>query len=124
MTPPPLGYTTRMTVTDVTDGDTLTCETRTAWRVRLRDCWAPEIRGGEEAEKRHGLAAKEFLKSLALGRSGKLYIPSEFASQLGDITSLSRLVGDVWIDGREESLAEAMVKSGFASRRKHGKPGT
>ena len=51
MNQPPLGLTAQCKVLDVYDGDTVTVEVRTIARVRLLDCWAPEVRTKDVAEK-------------------------------------------------------------------------
>ena len=51
-------------VVSVQDGDTITVEFSFRANIRLKDCWAPETRTKDEAEKKKGLESKEFLKGL------------------------------------------------------------
>jgi endonuclease YncB( thermonuclease family) len=118
--PPPLGIALRCQVVDVVDGDTIEVEVTQRVRVRLVDCWAPESRTKDLAEKRRGLAAKARLETLAKGRPATLFVPTGDARTLGDVTTLGRLVGKVWIDGEETSLSEQQVRAGLASTTKGG----
>ena len=69
------GYTLRAKVVEVYDGDTVTVEVTHRFRCRLIDCWAPEIRGGDEEKKRAGQAAKEHLAKLIDGKDVTLFVP-------------------------------------------------
>lgn len=93
------------------DGDTLTAEVTLRMRVRLIDCWAPEITGKEKTE---GLKSKKRLEELALGKTGLLTVP--LFEDLGKSTTLSRIAGRLTIDGKD--ISEQMVREGFATKEK------
>lgn len=108
---PPVGWSTVGTIVDVYDGDTLTFEVKKRFKVRLIDCWAPEVRTRDLAEQQRGFASKEHLKSIALDKPGVLFVPAG-RTHVGQATSLSRVLGHVWVDG--ESLASQQVEAGHA----------
>ena len=114
MTAPPLGITARATVNRVVDGDTIDVSLLLPVRIRLRDCWAPELHG---AERIAGEDAKMFVEH-TLGRFDQVIVsvPTSEAQSLGDVLTFGRLLGDVYVDG--ESLAELVVGAGLASREK------
>lgn len=111
---PPLGVTSRGTLTRVVDGDTVDVEVRYTVRVRFSDCWSPErsMSGGQKAT--------DDLKSIALGKPVVLHIPTGQASSLADVLTLNRVVGTVWLDGKGESLSEYQVRMKNASTTKTG----
>lgn len=96
-------------IVEVYDGDTVTVEFKLRARVRLLDCWAPELNqpGGNESRA----ALKQYEQQTAL-----VVIPLDRASRLDDIFSFGRLLGDVVVDGK--SLAEQQVATGNAKRQK------
>lgn len=103
-------------VTEVYDGDTLTCEVTIPIKVRLLDCWAPEIRGVDGPEKAKGIAARDYLRELALDENGVLVVPIDGkADSLGDLFSFERLLGEVWVGHPRKNLSEIMVESGYAT---------
>lgn len=97
-------------VVSVTDGDTVTCEIRIRTNVRLLSTWAKELSqpGGQEAAER--------MRRLADGKDGTLEIPIDRADNLADVLSLGRVLGRVWIDGRD--VGAVMVSEGLATREK------
>jgi hypothetical protein len=104
------------------DGDTLTGTITFRVNVRLcgdgkRQCWAKELNepGGPESQKN--------LEKASNGKSGTLWIPADNATNLGNLFTFGRIVGDVWVDGMDESLSEYQVRTGHASTRKGGTPG-
>lgn len=123
---PPLapapGLVVPVTIVEVYDGDTLTVEITIRQRVRLLNCWAPEIRGGTEADKQRGLAARDYLREIALGRPALLSIPARSATTLGDLMSFERVLGMLWIehDGRQRNLAELLREAGHATWTREG----
>ena len=113
---PELGVTARASVKRVIDGDTVELELRWPVTVRLKDCWAPEVRGAESSK---GRESAEFLRGLLPpGRGVVVSIASSHANDLGDLMSFSRVVGHVWIPGDDESLSQIMVGAGMAKERK------
>lgn len=108
----------RSRVVDVYDGDTITVEFKLQARVRLLDCWAPEVRTRDNDEKIKGLAARDYLKSIAEGRDGVLVIPLDGANRLDDLFTFGRLLGHYYIKDDEKSLAKRMREAGHATREK------
>lgn len=120
---PPLGLTARCCVENVVDGDTLDIELRINCRVRLLDCWAPETRTHDHAEKKLGLAAKDNLLDLTRAGNGVVFIPTGQAHSVGDLLTLDRILGRVWIDGQDFDLSTQQVAAGKASTTKGGRLG-
>lgn len=113
MQPPPVGVTTdNAKVVKVVDGDTLDIVVTYKIRVRLIDCWAPEKRA-EDGER-----AWEDLEHYIGGKDVVVHIPSERATSMSDVFTLSRVLGYVWPKGVPESLNEWQVKRGNATRAK------
>lgn len=113
--PPQEGLTVRASVVRVLDGDTIEVELRRVVRVRLLDCWTPELHG---AEKTRAELAKRHCERLAKNTHGILFIPTDNARQIGDVTTLGRVLGHYWPDDSDQSLSELMVSSGYARRTK------
>lgn len=119
MTQPPLGLTARAAVVRVVDGDTMDVMLMLPVRVRLLDCWAPEITG---VQKPDGIAAKELLEQLApVGSRVRVQVPTAEADALGDVLTFGRVLGNAWREGEDQSLSELMVAAGMATARKGGK---
>ena len=119
MTPPELGLCIPITVVAVHDGDTATVEFRNKLNIRLEKCWAPELKepGGKESG--------DNLRAVALGKPGRLFVPrSDHIKTLGDLTSMGRIVGYVWLDGESESLNAMQIRTQHASTRKGDMLGT
>ena len=73
---PPIGWTVPVRVVQVYDGDTVVVEITKRVRVRLLDCWAPEVRTKDKAEKQKGYASKDHLKKIIPeGSDAILHIP-------------------------------------------------
>jgi endonuclease YncB( thermonuclease family) len=109
--PPPLGWATNCEVTDVVDGDTVTVSITTHVRVRLTNCWAAELNTQE------GKSAKRYIESLSIGKPAVLFVPHG-RRQLGDSTTMGRVLGQIWLEGFDESLSELMVEAGYATKTK------
>ena len=110
---PELGITARAVVNRIVDGDTLDLELRIPIRVRLMDCWA------QERDSPEGLQAMMHLQRMAPDRSSVIvHIPTQRAHNLKDVFTFGRVLGRVWREGDDESLSEAMVASGYATREK------
>ena len=128
---PQPGWITVGEVVAVPDGDTVRIRLTREIDVRLLGCWAAESRRDprikshidQGAAKLRGIAAKEHLTRIALGKRCVLMIPTqtdgdETASDVGDVFSLSRALGRVWVDGKD--LSELQVEHGYATRTKGG----
>ena len=121
--PPQPAWTTKAVVEEVHDGDTLTLVVTRKIRVRLLDCWAPEVKvdnrlpeSKRAAEKAAGIAARENLKALALGKEVVLQVPTD--EDLLKATTMGRVLGTVWVEGSSKSLNQLQVEGGFATREK------
>lgn len=109
--PPPRGITTTAKVVRVLDGDTLDVAVTTIVRVRIKDCWAPESRTKDLAEKARGIAARDNLKSLLpVDSTVTIHIPT--TGRLMDSLTLERVVADVWKDS--DKVADLQIEAGHA----------
>lgn len=122
---PSPSWTTRATVVNVVDGDTLDIEIRRAIRVRMLDCWSPEKKVDarlpkekQAEEKQAGLAAKKRLTELAMGKTVVVQVPTDPSGNVSKILTMNRVLGTVWIEGDSESLSQRQVKDGFATKEK------
>lgn len=108
--PPRPQITTHATVTNIVDGDTLDVVIQIPVRVRLLDCWAPESRTKNDAEKKLGLASKEHIKELApIGAKCVVTFPLD-----GEVLTLGRVLGYVNVNGLD--LSTAQCAAGHATR--------
>lgn len=114
-TPSP-GYTLTGEIVDVYDGDTLTVEYKFRTKVRLLNCWAPEIRTKDLTEKEAGLKSAAHLREFADCRSCVVHIPTGDAKNLADIMTFGRVLGFVYVDG--ENLSKYQTDEGFATKEK------
>jgi len=109
---PPLSLCVPCKVIRVHDGDTASeVELRVRVQVRYLDCWAPELKepGGQES----AASAK-----YAEGRYGRLFIPIGNADNLADLLTFGRVVGEIWLDGANESESQRQVRLKQASTTK------
>jgi endonuclease YncB( thermonuclease family) len=104
---PKPGITLPCQVTEIVDGDTITVEVQIPMRVRLKNCYAPELRhpGGAES--------KDHLRRFAGGKRGVLHVPLEDVDRVDKAFTFGRVIGDVWIDGR--SVVQEQVDAGHAA---------
>lgn len=116
--PPATGWTTIAKITEVYDGDTITVEVTRRFRVRLLDCWAPEIRTKDAEEKARGLEATAYLTALAEGREAILHVPME-GVDAAQAWSMGRILGHVWVVGDDRTLSERMVEARHATKTKN-----
>jgi endonuclease YncB( thermonuclease family) len=124
MSMPDLGWTTDGHVTDVHDGDTITVRVYRDFRVRLRDCWAPELEPIEQRRKwgvknippGTGAAAHMHLKKLAEGYQVRLHIVGSPDGDFRDSTSMGRVIGDAYLLKNGTNLAAAQVAAGHATK--------
>jgi endonuclease YncB( thermonuclease family) len=119
---PPRGITTDAVVREVYDGDTIVVTVQTELRVRLLDCWAPEIRTRDAAEKRRGYASRDHLASLIPpGSTVRIQIPT--TGRLEDSITLGRVLARAWRDSNGDGQPDAdvsaeQVRAGHATIRK------
>lgn len=117
MVPEP-GWTTKAKVVQVYDGDTIVVDVTRRFRVRLLDCWAPEVRTRDDAEKKAGFASRDNLaKLLPVGSTCTVAIPSSVDGELQDVLTMGRFLAHVWSDGGV-NVSESQVKAGHATRAK------
>ena len=98
-------------VNEVHDGDTLTVHVEFSMRVRLLDCWAPELREGEP-----GRRSKVNLIKLAAQKPCVVEVP--LWDDIGKSTSLGRILGRVTVIGHDSDLSTQQVEGGFATSKK------
>jgi len=127
MTMPDLGWTTDGHVIDVHDGDTITVRVYRDFRVRLRDCWAPELEPIEQRRKwailkdipeNSGMASQLHLSTLAEGFQVRLHVVGSPDGDFRDSTSMGRVIGDLYLLKDGTNLAEAQVQAGHATKEK------
>lgn len=120
MKQPLIGITTKGSVVNVVDGDTIDVEVRRTIRVRLKDCWCPETRTRDLEEKKKGLAAKAHLKGLLEdSKEVVLFIPADSDGDIKDVFTFNRVLGYIFIDS--EDVSSRMVADGHATVRKEKK---
>lgn len=92
------------------DGDTISVEVKLRLNVRLLDSWSPELSqpGGQDAAAR--------MHRLADGKAGTLEIPLDRVDNVADVLTFGRVLGRVWIDGRD--VGAVMVSEGLATKTK------
>ena len=104
-------------VVKVYDVDTATrVEVKVELSVRYDNCWGPELNTEKGQEGK--LAAKR-----AEGKEGILYVDLSDCNNLSDLFTFGRVVGEIWLDGEEQSESQKMVSLGLASTTKKGKLG-
>jgi len=115
--PPPRGISTTATVEEWYDGDTATVTLELQCKIRMLDCWAPEVQG---SERPLGLKSKEHIQKLVpKGSKVRLFIPT--TGRLQDSLTFGRALGSMWIendDGTFTNVSDQMVKDGFATKDK------
>ena len=115
---PPIGWVARATVApeDVYDGDTFTATVQVRVRVRLLDCWAPEVRGEDKAR---GIVSRDALRKMIANGDGKVTIFVPTTERLSDSFSFGRVLGHAWSsDYSKKPLSLRMVEGGFAKETK------
>lgn len=102
--------------TNVVDGDTVDMEVKRTFRLRIRDCWAPETRTKDLAEKARGMMSRTAMRLLALGRPITAHVDIDPEARFGESMSMSRIVASAQVGPVD--LAQAMSETGNATRRK------
>lgn len=110
---PPFALTIPCVVSDITDGDTLTVTVSYKVRVRLLDVWAPEMRGGSADSRHAAQLSKQHLEKIAENQPATLYVPLTGARHVGELFSMERLLGRVWV--YDSDLSEAQIKAGHGT---------
>lgn len=120
--PPKASINLPCKVIEVVDGDTVTVQLTLKVRVRLIDCWAPESRTTDLAEKKIGIESKNNLKEIALNRNGILVIPiDDDVHRVDHLQSLSRWLGRIYIEDSPDDLSAIQVRDGYATKTKQPK---
>jgi len=101
-------------VIEVYDGDTVTVRLTVDVRIRLIDCWAPEIRTKDALEKQYGQHARLTLAELLHGERTHLIVPLSGADRLDDVLTLGRVLGRIWIADSQLDASDEMVRMGVA----------
>lgn len=107
----------RAKLAKVTDGDTVKVSVDLGFRtfctinLRIGGINCPEINSGDKASKMAGKRAKFFTEQWfdGLEEEWPLIVKTDKEKK-----SFDRYIGDVWKVGSEESLSEALLKSGNA----------
>lgn len=120
-TPPQRGLTTEALITRVIDGDTVEVQPLLpVMRIRLLDCWAPETRTKDVAEKAAGMDSKNHLKRLLMdGQRVLIEIPGN--QELDETLTLGRVLGRIWThdnSGQLQNVSELQVAAGHATESK------
>ena len=115
------GLVTEVEIVDVYDGDTVVVQPMLpTMRIRLLDCWAPEIRTRDDAEKVRGYEARDYLRELLpAGSRVMMEVPTDRKLQ-GSLT-MGRVLGRIYVegeDGQQTDVAELMVEAGHATKDK------
>lgn len=108
-------------VTKVYDGDTITVDIDLGFgtwikgeKIRLYGINTPEVRG---SEKVRGLAVRDYVRSLILGKTVKLHTVKKPKTTRGKKGKYGRYLGFVFIeDGGVGDLAADLVRLGYAKR--------
>lgn len=106
-------FITNAKIIDVHDGDTVTVLVQKELKIRMLDCWSPELN-----EKR-GAEARDHLKSL-VNNGDEVTVEIPLETNVSRSLTFGRFLGiiykDIDKDGEDENLSEEMVKSGYATK--------
>lgn len=116
---PPAAITVPCEIIEWYDGDTPTVRVSLDARIRLLDCWAAEVHTKDLAAKARGIAARDHARHVfPVGSKGMLEIPLDGKQRFDDAITLGRVLGRVWVDGKDCSAEQ--VKAGHATTIKVG----
>jgi endonuclease YncB( thermonuclease family) len=122
---PELGWISNGHLIRVIDGDTVEVAVTRKVRVRLRNCWAPKLEPIEQRRKwgrfppeNTGAASHQHLQNLAEGYQVRVFVAGSPDDEFSDVTSMGRLVGDVYLLKNNTNLAAAQVAAGHATKEK------
>jgi len=100
----------------VIDGDTVDVQLEIPVRVRLKDCWAPELHGDDKIA---GEKAKTALQLMApVGTHLIVHVPTQEVDALAGVFTFGRVIADVYVREDDDSLNEHLVQMGHATREK------
>ena len=110
--PEPFSY--NATAVKIIDGDTVDAlvdvgfSIMTKKRIRFRGINTPESRTRDKEEKVRGLAAKDRVVELLSENDNKFILKSYGVGKYG------RCLGELFVDGHEESINQVLVNEGHA----------
>lgn len=110
------GLTFPATITRVIDGDTVEVEIKRTIRIRLLDCWAPETRTTDLAEKAKGLKSKKHLQREAAGAAVEVSVPIDAEGKFGDAMTFGRVLGHIQRNSDGVDLSALQVETGHATK--------
>ena len=125
---PPPGITLDAKVLRILDGDTFEARILIpiVFKVRLIDCWSPEVtlRGNTTPEEKlRGLEAKAYLEQLIDGQPVRVHVPGR--RRLEDMSSFGRVLGRAWITAEgiplPRDISSRMIEAGHATKRKESR---
>jgi len=107
-------------IIDVYDGDTVTVRVTVDVRVRLLDCWSPEVKGKGVGpiQKSYGIHSRETLKEIVDGEECLLIVDLDRVDRLDKLFTFGRLLSRIRTYGSGIDLAEEMVRMGAATETK------
>lgn len=109
-----LGVVARAKVDRVVDGDTVDVHLVIPVRVRLKDCWAPEMTGDDRVA---GAASKAKMEELLpVGSEVHLDIETTEVDALLGVMTFGRVVGQIYHADQEKSVSEMMIEAGMATK--------
>ena len=111
---PPFGVAMPCKIIEVYDGDTLVIESVGGGRLRVRllDCWAPELKDPG------GIAARDFCR-LAVEQSIETAIWIPFKANIAAMLTFGRVLAHIYCNGH--NLTELIVAAGHGSLTKPDK---
>ena len=121
---PEQNLTTKAVVKEVYDGDTVVVTIQKDFRVRMLDCWAPEIKTRNPEEKKRGEESRNFLKSL-VNIDDEVIVEIPMTDRIQDSFTFGRVLAYLWKDidgdGKLVDVSDVMIQKGFATKTKKGK---
>ena len=121
---PDQNLTTKAVVKEVYDGDTVVVTIQKDFRVRILDCWAPEIKTRNPEEKKRGEESRNFLKSL-VNIDDEVIVEIPMTDRIQDSFTFGRVLAYLWKDidgdGKLYDVSDVMLQKGFATKTKKGK---
>lgn len=97
-------------INEIHDGDTLSVSVDFSMKIRLIDCWAPELKDGVK-----GQVSKANLIRLT-SKNQRCMVEIPLHDDIGKSTSLGRILGRVTVIGQDSDLSTQQVEGGFATR--------
>ena len=119
MSVPIPGWTSECEILDNHDGDTVTVRITRIMKIRLLNCWAPELNEPGGKESRDNL--KQLIAaSKAKGEKGTIHVPLVQARDgtfnPAESTSFTRVLGELYAG--ELNVGAAQVRAGHAKETK------